>query len=310
MITKGHIEMRSLTKCAMLATASAAVAFFAFTSPARADYTFYQTGPHTGACWKKVNAYGGVYQITNNLLNGTPYTQIAAVQSYRPGVGLQSNESYVAAPGEWKVGGIVHVAIVPGDEFRYYLNGALVAGIPAHGIPFYMQHCQVTTSASVKVRTALSYGLEKLDAVYTGACAGQYRMGAAPAAGTWHIGSSCGSGQGNYYQPAGVRGFDCSGLIYKMFEAAGVPFPWASSTAMKDNIPTVNKANIQVGDLLVKYGHVAIYLGDGDGDGVPSVLEASPKTLNPDGSKTGVVISNANAYLQDAAYTAHRVSGI
>jgi hypothetical protein len=293
-----------------LATVCAVVSFFAFSTPARADFTFYRTAPHTGACWIKVNAYGGVYQVSNVLLNGTSSTHTATVQSYRPGAGLQSSQTYTAAPGEWKSGAIAHVAIVPNDEFRYYLNGTLVAGIPAHGIPFYMQHCKVKESPSVKVRQALSYGLSVLDSVYTGACAGAYRFGAAPSTGMWHYGSSCGSGQGNYYQPAGVRGYDCSGLVYRMFEYAGVYFPWQSSSAMKTGIPQISKAYIQVGDLLVKYGHVAVYLGDGDGDGIPSVLEATPEWTNPDGSKTGVIISDANKYLNDSAYTAHRVPGI
>jgi hypothetical protein len=302
--------MRPSRGYTMLATFAAAVSFFALTSPARADYTFYRTAPHAGACWIKVNAYGGVYQVTNILLNGTAYAQTATVQSYRPGVGLQSSQTYTAAPGEWKVGAIAHVALVPNDEFRYYLNGTLVAGIPAHGIPFYMNHCKVKESPSVKVRQAISYGLAALDAVYTGACAGAYRFGAAPSTGIWHYGSSCNSGQGNYYQPAGARGFDCSGLMYRMFEYAGVYFPWQSSSAMKTGIPQISKAYIQVGDLLVKYGHVAMYLGDGDGDGIPSVLEATPEWANPDGSKTGVIISDANKYLNDSAYTAHRVPGI
>ena len=302
--------MRSSYRSAALAAVSALVSFFALTPSAHADWTFYRTGPHTGACWNKVNAYGGVYQVSNVLLNGTGAWHTATVQNFRPGVGLQSNQSYTAAPGEWKGGEIVHVAIVPGDEFRYYLNGTLVAAIPAGGIPFYMQHCKVVESPSVKVRQAISYGLAALDAVYTGACAGSYRFGAAPTYGMWHYGSSCGSGQGNYWQPAGVRGFDCSGLVYKMFEYAGVYFPWQSSSAMKSGIPQVSKAYIQVGDLLVKNGHVAVYLGDGDGDGVPSVLEATPEWANPDGSKTGVIISDAFKYLNDSAYTAHRVPGI
>ncbi|MEO7590067.1 MAG: NlpC/P60 family protein [Byssovorax sp.] len=257
-----------------------------------------------------MNAYGGVYQVSNVLLNGTGASHTAGVQSFRPGVGLQSSYTYTAAPGEWKGGEVANVAIVPGDEFRYYLDGTLVAGIPASGIPFYMQNCKVVESPSANVRLAISYGLAALDAVYTGACAGSYRFGAAPTYGMWHYGSSCGSGQGNYYQPAGVRGFDCSGLVYKMFGYAGVYFPWQSSSAMKTGIPQISKAYIQVGDLLVKNGHVAVYLGDGDGDGVPSVLEATPEWANPDGSKTGVIISDAFKYLNDSAYTAHRVSGI
>jgi cell wall-associated NlpC family hydrolase len=123
-----------------------------------------------------------------------------------------------------------------------------------------------------------------------------------------HIGAPC--GQSNYYQPAGSKGFDCSGLIYKMFEYAGVYFPWTSSSAIKTGVPQVAKSQIQVGDLLAKDGHVAMYLGDGDGDGVASVLEATPTTWNADGSRIGVVISDATGYMNDPAFSAHRVNGI
>ena len=86
----------------------------------------------------------------------------------------------------------------------------------------------------------------------------------------------------------------------------GVVSPPDAVTMRQDEVACL----AEVGDLLVKNGHVAVYLGDGDGDGVPSVLEATPEWTNPDGSKTGVIISDAFKYLNDSAYTAHRVSGI
>lgn len=276
---------------------------------AHADYTFYRTAPHVGACWTKVNAYGGVYQVVNNLLNGTSGWHTARVQVHRPGVGIQSDQSYTAAPGEWKVGATAHVAIVPNDEYRVHLDGGQVVGIPASGIPYYMTHCQVRESPSVKVRQALSYGLAQLDSIYVGCAAGTYRFGTVPGTTLYHDGTTCGQSR-VYKQPAGVRGYDCSGLVHQMFQSAGVYFPWTGSSTMKSGIPQVAKSQLQVGDLLVKHGHVAVYLGDGDGDGVPSVLEATPKWQNPDGTWTGVVISSATTYLNSSEYTAHRVPGV
>jgi hypothetical protein len=84
--------------------------------------------------------------------------------------------------------------------------------------------------------------------------------------------------------------------------------PVGQSGDMKNAIPRVDKSQIQVGDLLVKYGHVAMYLGDGNGDGVASVLEARPRWGNPDGSTAGVMISDAWEYMSSGEYTAHRVT--
>lgn len=71
---------------------------------ANADFTFYRTDPHVIACWEKVNAYGGVYQVHNGLLNGTGNWHGARVMVNRPGHGLMSDQGYVAGPGEWKLG--------------------------------------------------------------------------------------------------------------------------------------------------------------------------------------------------------------
>lgn len=288
----------------MAVTATLGVTMFG--RAAHADFTIYRTDPHVIACWEKVNAFGGVYQVSNGLLNGTGGWHTARVLVNRPWVGLMSDQSYVAAPGEWKLGPVVNVALVPGDEYLVDLNGARAVGIPASGIPFFMNHCKVKESPSQNIREAISFGLAQLDSVYTGGCADPWRFGVVPTRAMWHRGACL--GQNDYFQPANVKGFDCSGLINKMFQHAGVYFPWASSSAMKANVPQVPKSQIQVGDLLAKNGHVAMYLGDGDGDGVPSMLEARPRWGNADGSTTGVMISNAWEYLNDSSYTAHRVT--
>ncbi|MBQ1073667.1 C40 family peptidase [Micromonospora sp. C31] len=275
---------------------------------AHADYTFYRTSPHVGACWNKVNAYGGVYQVTNNLLNGTSGTHTVRVDVHRPGVGLMSSQTYSAAAGVWKSGAVANVGIYHNDAYRVYLNGTKILDLAAVGFPHYMQNCPTAMSPSTKVRLAISYGMAQLDALYVGCAAGTYRMGTVAPTTLYHNGTTCGQSR-VYKQPAGTVGYDCSGLIYKMFQHAGVYFPWSSSSAMKSGVPQVAKSQIRVGDLLVKNGHVAMYLGDGDGDGVPSVLEATPKWQNPDGSWTGVVISDARPYLNSSSYTAHRVSG-
>ncbi|MPZ78892.1 MAG: hypothetical protein GEV28_00200 [Actinophytocola sp.] len=127
-----------------------------------------------------------------------------------------------------------------------------------------------------------------------------------PAADPW----GCGQSYISVLRP-GWKGFDCSGLIYKMFEHAGVDFPYTSSAAMAA-LPSVAKSQIQRGDLLVKPGsHVAMYLGVADG--VPWALEASPKqVLEQNGIwrvAQGVMVVDASSYLNDSGYGAHRVVG-
>ena len=75
-------------------------------------------------------------------------------------------------------------------------------------------------------------------------------------------------------------------------------------------LPEIDKADIQRGDLLVNPGsHVAMYLGVADG--VPWVLEASPKeVLEQSGIyrvAKGVMAVDATPYLNSGEFTAHRV---
>jgi hypothetical protein len=167
-----------------------------------------------------------------------------------------------------------------------------------------------TAATSAQIEAAIAYGMDKVNkSLYTGCSAGTYRFG------TWttyerHFdGRTCGQSYVWVFRP-GYYGYDCSGLIYKMWQAAGVYFPYTSSSAMKDNVPKVSKTYIRRGDLLVKYGHVAMYLGK-TSDGVPWALEASPKqVLEASGVyrvAKGVMAVDARPYLTSSYYTAHRV---
>lgn len=300
----------ALRRLSLLGAATAVAASVLATAPAHATYSNYKTSPYVSACWTKVNAYGGVYQVKNYVKNtSTTAYYTAQVYSYRPGTGYVQQQSYTAGPGQTVYGAVQNVALVPNDSYRVYLNTALVVDIPANGIPYYMQHCDVANSSSAVVRSAVSYGLSKLDAVYVGCAAGTYRFGTVAPSDLNHDGRTCGQSR-VYFQPKGSIGYDCSGLVAMMYRTAGVSFPWTSSTSIKDNVPKVSKASIQVGDLLAKYGHVRVYLGDGDGDGVPSFLEATPWQQNSNGSWNGVRIVESSTMLGDADYTAHRVPGV
>lgn len=165
-----------------------------------------------------------------------------------------------------------------------------------------------STLAPAAIEAAIAYGQAQVgSSLYTGCSAGTYRMGASPTKEMQFDGRGCGQSYIYVLRP-GLKGFDCSGLIYKMFQAAGVSFPYTSSSAMAA-LPAVSKASIQRGDLLVKPGsHVAMYLGVSGG--IPWALEASPKQiLEQSGIRRvakGVMAVDARSYLSSSSYTARR----
>jgi peptidoglycan DL-endopeptidase RipA len=170
---------------------------------------------------------------------------------------------------------------------------------------------EAASVSSAAIEAAIAYGQEQVgSSLYTGCSAGDYRMGATPSQEMHFDGRGCGQSYIYVLRP-GWKGFDCSGLIYKMFEAAGVPFPYTSSAAMAA-LPSVSKSEIQRGDLLVKPGsHVAMYLGVSDG--IPWALEASPKQILEQNGiwrvAQGVMVVDARPYLDNPSYGAHRVPG-
>jgi cell wall-associated NlpC family hydrolase len=63
----------------------------------------------------------------------------------------------------------------------------------------------------------------------------------------------------------GPGGFDCSGLTWSAYKAAGVTLPRTSSAQSTVGAP-VSKAALQPGDLIFFYspvGHVGMYIGNG-----------------------------------------------
>lgn len=168
-----------------------------------------------------------------------------------------------------------------------------------------------TTSTAAQIEAAIAYGQSKVGkSLYTGCWAGPYRMGATPTTEMSFDGRNCGQSYIYVLRP-GWYGFDCSGLIYRMFQAAGVYFPWKSTAEMLNaGLPQVSKSQVRRGDLLLKSGHVAMYLGKTP-DGVPWALEAAPKQiLEQDGIwrvAKGVQAIDARPYLNSTAYTVRRV---
>jgi cell wall-associated NlpC family hydrolase len=60
-------------------------------------------------------------------------------------------------------------------------------------------------------------------------------------------------------------GFDCSGLVYRVFGDNGVPLP-RTAGAMASSGTEVSRDSLLPGDLLIfqNPGHVGIYIGDGN----------------------------------------------
>ena len=117
-----------------------------------------------------------------------------------------------------------------------------------------------------------------------------------------------------YSLPAGGKGFDCSGLMFKMFEHAGVYFPYDSTAKMvadaNNILDPVARTQIKPGDLLLKSGHVGMYVGNN------LVLEASPNNAAivqwvsgvTRQVAEGVQLTNISKF-PSSSYTVQRVRG-
>jgi len=70
------------------------------------------------------------------------------------------------------------------------------------------------------------------------------------------------------YGGTSPKGFDCSGLVFYSYKQAGVALPH-STDKQRSAARSIKLAELRRGDLLFfnqegkKYGHVAIYVGDG-----------------------------------------------
>ena len=161
--------------------------------------------------------------------------------------------------------------------------------------------CSSSTNSTFQL--ALEYGKQNIGTIYVGCAGGTYRFGVVAPYDMYHDGTTCGQSR-VYFQPKGSIGFDCSGLMVEMFDAAGIYLPYQSSTSIKDNVPEVSKSSIRNGDMLAKYGHVVMWIGNNQ------VMESTPYTQNKDTSWTGTRINPASSYMNSPDYTAHRYPGL
>ena len=73
------------------------------------------------------------------------------------------------------------------------------------------------------------------------------------------------AGKPYLWAAAGPNSYDCSGLVMAAWQTQGIYMPH-NSQAMRSVMPYINRADLQVGDLVFYYAsvhHVAIYVGDG-----------------------------------------------
>lgn len=142
------------------------------------------------------------------------------------------------------------------------------------------------SGAPANIQSAIDFGLSQLGAPYVGG-ASPFRFGTPGDGRTYQM-----AGQRAYVSQQGVIGYDCSGLMVTMLKKAGIDISrYGSSRAMKANLPEVPKNELRPGDLLVKNGHVSMYIGNGQ------MIESVP---------SGVRVTSASAYINDPAYSGHR----
>ncbi len=175
------------------------------------------------------------------------------------------------------------------EAFKRFVNGVKAGqqgGAPQGAAPAAPVGQSAPTGAPANIQAAIDFGLSQVGAPYVGG-ASPFRFGKPGDGNTYQM-----DGQRAYVSPKGVVGYDCSGLMVTMLKKAGIDISrLSSSRAMKANLPQVPKNELQPGDLLVKNGHVSMYIGNGQ------MIEAVP---------SGLRVTSADKYINDPAYTGHR----
>lgn len=173
------------------------------------------------------------------------------------------------------------------EAFKRFVDSHKPGG--AHGSAPTAPTAPVTPGAPqapAGIQAAIDFGLSQQGAPYVGG-ASPFRFGTPGDGRTYQM-----DGQKPYVSPKGVVGYDCSGLMVTMLKKAGIDISrFSSSRSMKAGLPEVPKDQLRPGDLLVKNGHVAMYIGDG------KMIEAVPG---------GVRVAAASKYINDPAYSGHR----
>ena len=161
------------------------------------------------------------------------------------------------------------------------------------------------------ISTGIAWGKTQVGTLYIGCSSGSYRFGVAPTTDKYHAPtSSCPDQTKTYYQPAGVVGYDCSGLMSAILKKSGITLAYTSSTGIKDYLPAVTKSlsAMRPGDMLARSGHVVMYIGSYNG--VNSVIESTPYAQNTNGSWKGTRIQPVSGFMSDTRYVVRRAPGL
>ena len=106
---------------------------------------------------------------------------------------------------------------------------------------------------------AIAWALSQQGAPYYGG-ASPFRDGSRPGDGQTYQKE----GQQAYVSQAGVIGYDCSGFIMAFNRQLGKPIGYQSSGTLKSGFMPVEKNALLPGDIIVKKGHVVIYIGNNE----------------------------------------------
>ena len=171
------------------------------------------------------------------------------------------------------------------EAFKRFTSGQASAPAPAPSTTPVQAPTPVSTGAPANIQAAIDFGLTQRGAPYVGG-ASPYRFGTPGDGNTYQQ-----QGQHPYVSQRGVVGYDCSGLMVTMLKRAGINLSGMASSRAMLKLPEVAKDQLQPGDLLVKNGHVAMYIGDG------KIIESVPG---------GVRVAPASKYVNDPDYSGHR----
>lgn len=168
------------------------------------------------------------------------------------------------------------------EGFKRFVEGNKPGAQPAPSTQGAAPVSAAPTGAPANIQAAIDFGLSQLGAPYVGG-ASPYRFGTPGDGRTYQQ-----PGQHAYVSPKGVIGYDCSGLVTTMLKKAGIDLSGKSSSRGMLTLPEVPKDQLQPGDLLVKNGHVAMFIGNGQ------MIESVPG---------GVRVADASKYINDPAYS-------
>lgn len=255
-------------------------------------------GPQT---WGRLDAVGGGSEATGGrLVQGASGPEVAELQQrlqslgyYHGNIGGNFGPQTDAAVRAFQRDRGLTVDGWAGPQTMAALRGTAAGAQPVTPVA---PGPGVSGPSDARMDAALDFGLSQLGAPYVGG-ASPFRFGDPGDGRTYQM-----DGQRAYVSPAGVRGYDCSGLVVAVYRQLGIDLAAqdiANTRNMASKLPAVSREELRPGDLLVKSGsHVVIYLGDRYGDGRAEVLEATPPTVQ---------VSDASQFLDNASYVGRRV---